>query len=99
LKNYRNYLESNHWKRIKNKKYNSNPKLYKCSICGYRKGLHLHHKTYKRIEKERLSDLVWLCEICHKNLHAEFDKSGAKDLFKFSNKFIKRERKRIKALF
>lgn len=29
----------------------------------------MHHKTYKRLGKERLTDLILLCEDCHLELH------------------------------
>jgi 5-methylcytosine-specific restriction endonuclease McrA len=38
--------------------------------CGSRYRLEVHHKTYERFGRERLNDLVCLCEDCHKAVHA-----------------------------
>lgn len=41
----------------------------KCSRCGDDKNkIQVHHKTYQRVGRERLSDLEPLCELCH-SLH------------------------------
>jgi len=65
--NYKSYLKSNKWKKLRETKL----KLagYKCEKCGSTDNLHLHHKTYKRLYKEHLKDLIVLCEICHKEEH------------------------------
>lgn len=68
--NYKKYLNSSIWKNTKIKfnksKYNKN----KCYICGEKNvNLHLHHKTYERLGKERLTDLVQLCGPCHTLVH------------------------------
>lgn len=67
---YIRYLRSNTWKQMR-RTY-----LFKCNnICAcckkYHKDneLHLHHHTYERFKKERESDLVIVCESCHKNIH------------------------------
>jgi len=61
--NYNEYLNSEHWKNKRKAK-----KLSNC-ICGSNVRLELHHKTYKRVGQERLSDLVWLCHDCHEKAH------------------------------
>lgn len=65
--NYEQYLKTEHW-RLKKKEYSS---VYKkeCAICGDKKKLHLHHKTYENVGKENLEDLVLLCEKCHYEIH------------------------------
>jgi ribonuclease HI len=66
---YKKYLNSKHWKNVK-ERYNKS-KLNKgcCIMCGRKNKLNLHHKTYKRFGKERLSDLVYLCSYCHTDIH------------------------------
>lgn len=64
---YKSYLRSKKWKAKKAAIFNERGK--KCEDCGYEKGLHIHHLTYKRIYKERLSDLKILCSECHKKAH------------------------------
>ena len=46
-------------------------------MCGKpkHKGMHLHHITYERLGKERLSDLVPVCESCHRFIH-DFQKES-----------------------
>lgn len=65
---YYNYLKSDKWKsKRKQVKELCN---YKCAKCGVRtfKG-DVHHKTYARLYREKLSDLVYLCRKCHINSH------------------------------
>lgn len=66
---YIEYLQSNQWqakRRLKAKQQN-----YTCQKCHKKilKGFNIHHITYKRFKKERLSDLMFLCEDCHKSFH------------------------------
>jgi len=38
----------------------------KCERCSLRKPLELHHRTYERLGRELMSDLLLLCSNCHK---------------------------------
>lgn len=38
-------------------------------MCEESKFLQLHHKTYKNLGNEKLSDLVYLCNKCHHETH------------------------------
>ena len=64
---YYAYIQSLSWK----SKANERKKLshYQCDICGSKKSLQIHHKTYKRLGRERMSDLACLCSKCHKRVH------------------------------
>ena len=42
---------------------------YICQLCKMRKAYQVHHKTYKRIFNERLTDLIAVCGICHLDKH------------------------------
>jgi len=42
---------------------------YRCEQCGLPWGLEVHHKTYERLGKEDLGDLICLCGDCHRKLH------------------------------
>jgi 5-methylcytosine-specific restriction endonuclease McrA len=66
---YQKYLKSSHWRDVKRRFRRS--KLYRdtCYICGKKGCLHLHHKSYKRLGSERLTDLVQLCSTCHREVH------------------------------
>ena len=70
---YVQYLQSEHWKQLKDKFYHSKMGKHKCYACGKAEKLNLHHKTYRRIGHERLNDLVLLCENCHKKAHKYAD--------------------------
>lgn len=40
-----------------------------CEHCGVAGVEEIHHLTYKRFRKERLSDLLGLCSDCHEKIH------------------------------
>jgi rRNA maturation protein Nop10 len=69
---YHAYLRSPAWQRkvgaVKRKAG------YRCHDCGAGGRLEVHHKTYVRIFRERLSDLVALCPRCHKRRHTMTEK-------------------------
>ena len=61
------YLKTNDWKiKRKAKMYQAR---YKCEKCKSRKKLQVHHKDYKNWFDVELTDLLLLCEICHKKEH------------------------------
>ena len=64
---YKAYLKSPEWQATRRKVF----KLYgyRCDQCGSAKNLHIHHITYENLGEEQISDLVPLCEECHKKLH------------------------------
>lgn len=72
FKNYREYLQSDHWKEIKWLYRNSDYPQY-CLACSG-KQYDLHHRTYKRLGAEWKSDLVPICRDCHNRIHEYFDK-------------------------
>lgn len=70
--NYRNYLQTKHWKNIRNKirnKYNG-----KCQICCSTNNINVHNNTYERIGKEDENDLILLCQECHEIFHNKLNK-------------------------
>ena len=67
---YRTYLKSRAWLKIKKAVLERDDN--KCTKCGERKHLHVHHKTYIRIYQEALSDLATLCRCCHEKEHGIF---------------------------
>ena len=66
-RSYKEYLKSDTWK-IKRDKVIKRAKN-KCEVCNTNRAWQVHHITYKRIFRERLSDLVATCETCHKAEH------------------------------
>lgn len=65
---YRKYLRTRHWKRMKDKVYKYR-KTVCCETCGSLLDRNVHHKTYKRLWNEKVSDLIILCRACHESEH------------------------------
>lgn len=74
--NYSEYLQTLHWKKIRETYFNDPDTLKKCYVCDYGGNLQLHHKNYERLGRELLTDLLPLCKHCHKNVHIYLDKNG-----------------------
>jgi len=66
-KKYQNYLNSQKWKNKRLKVLNR--EKFRCERCKEARATQVHHKTYKRIHKERLSDLMAVCAPCHRAIH------------------------------
>lgn len=64
---YDEYLRGQHWSDVK-RRY-SESKYKKECFCGAKENLELHHKTYKHLGNEPLSDLTLLCRACHQTVH------------------------------
>ena len=72
---YKGYLQSPAWKSKRKRKLLV--ENYTCEHCGYCSfdfhiveiPLDVHHKTYKNLGNEPMSDLVVLCRNCHEKLH------------------------------
>lgn len=75
-KEYKKYLKSKHWQDVKRRFKESKLYIGKCFCCGSTKDLHLHHKSYRRLNKERLTDLIELCSVCHMKVHEMVRKSN-----------------------
>lgn len=66
--NYQVYLKSKTWDSKRRQVLKRDE--YKCQLNYSHTGpMHVHHKTYERIGRERLSDLITLCENCHRLIH------------------------------
>ena len=67
-KEYLDYIKSKTWKKKRQKRLDIDN--HTCQDCGVAsQSLDVHHKTYKRFKRERMSDLVSLCRDCHKLRH------------------------------
>ena len=68
-KTYEDYLSTRHWRALRVKVAKLRNHL--CELCDKKieLGYHIHHKSYKRLGNERLGDLMFLCENCHKEVH------------------------------
>ena len=112
-RNYQEYLSTEHWKQLRVRFFGS--KLFKgtryhgslvrqgqsCFNCHQKDRLQVHHKTYRRLGREWLGDMIALCPECHKNLHEKFnelvierpEKAKAK-LLRYAHKHLPESRKR-----
>jgi 5-methylcytosine-specific restriction endonuclease McrA len=96
---YESYIQSKDWRKVRERYFNSNmPQV--CFACSKTKqpGFHLHHKTYKRLGAEYLTDLMLLCPDCHTKIHKIHRNKKTKNaLWYVSTKFV-RESRKIKEL-
>jgi hypothetical protein len=66
---YRGYIASREWTQKKDE-YARSKMQKSCWCCGAHDVLlDTHHLTYKRLGKERLTDLRKVCRHCHKGIH------------------------------
>lgn len=66
---YREYMNSPEWAETRNR-YRASNRLQSCLVCRA-PNVDLHHRTYKRLGRERLHDLVPLCREHHEQLHEQ----------------------------
>lgn len=64
---YLNYINSIAWRLRREDYYTRHER--KCADCGETRCIHLHHKTYKRLGREKDKDLKPLCKWCHAKRH------------------------------
>ena len=64
---YMDYLNTEHWQKVrKDALKRSN---YSCQLCNSKDSLNVHHRTYERKGEELPSDVIVLCQFCHKKFH------------------------------
>jgi len=77
----KDHLQSEYWHKLKVAKLQQCGSY--CEKCGrLSKHLDLHHKTYKRLGFEALSDVVLLCRTCHEHQHEYYGKDRKTDYSK-----------------
>lgn len=64
---YYKYLHTQHWAQLRELKLAEVD--YRCQLCYSPKKLHVHHRTYVRLGREKLTDLTVLCKECHDVFH------------------------------
>jgi 5-methylcytosine-specific restriction endonuclease McrA len=60
---YNAYIQSPAWRKKRAARIRRDH--YMCQTCGVRGYLTVHHRTYERLGRERMDDLITLCESCH----------------------------------
>ena len=76
FRSYSAYLRSPHWKTFR-AKFRRTGRKWACSVCDGEKELELHHKTYDKLGKEELTDVIPLCHSCHGEVHSWLDADGS----------------------
>lgn len=79
------YLASPRWA-MKKDAYRASGRPQACLMCGAER-VDLHHRTYKRLGRERLTDLVPLCRTHHEAVH-DFHAASGLTLEKATARFL-----------
>lgn len=71
---YKEYIQSEEWRH--KRQMIAYIHHYKCAKCGKictdkfnLNGFEVHHKTYANFMHEKVSDLTFLCQRCHRIIH------------------------------
>lgn len=89
---YNWYLKSPKWAAKREAYFNAFGKF--CRACGKTVGpIQLHHMTYERLGRERMSDLVALCRDCHRDVESLYRRSGRGERMGITLAFIRNKRK------
>ena len=67
FESYSEYLLSDWW--IDKRQAIFVVKKKRCQLCGSKKKVSIHHKTYEHLGNEPLKDLMILCGVCHEHEH------------------------------
>lgn len=65
MDDYSNYLKSDHWKIMREKRLSIDN--YKCQLCGTKKDLRVHHLRYNDLDN--VDTLLTVCDKCHRDIH------------------------------
>ncbi len=66
---YEKYMRSAEWRHFR-LRYFASGMPTNCLACQTSERITLHHITYARLKRERFTDVVPLCWLCHRRLHA-----------------------------
>jgi 5-methylcytosine-specific restriction endonuclease McrA len=89
---YNKYITGPRWAAKREAWFNAFGKW--CRACKTTYGpIQLHHMTYDRLGRERMSDLVALCNKCHREVEALYRRSGRVDRTAITLAYIKAKRK------
>lgn len=64
------YLNTIHWRKMRQKVYDKYKGI--CQKCGdsiYLEDANIHHRTYKHMGNEEITDLILYCSSCHSKIH------------------------------
>lgn len=94
----KNYLSSRHWKKKRKEAYEFyKGQCQKCKTVIPIEQSNIHHRTYKRIGNEILTDLVLYCKSCHSSIHSEKKKFNEvkKTLSFYTKQLTEEEKKKV----
>ncbi len=93
--NYQNYLRSDHWRKKRRELFEKTGKF--CHLCYAKKNLLVHHKNYKRLYNELLTDIIVICTRCHRKIHFrnKINKRTFSEASKIYNKLYRSMRAKI----
>ncbi len=100
---YKEYLESEKWKKVKEYIFSTRENI--CEICSSKDNLVIHHKTYKYIARYNVKrssiGTVILCSDCHNEAHilSKSNNYGLKQVIKILKRKYKKEREKNILLF
>lgn len=72
---YAAYRETDRWKNLRRAVMLRAKR--KCEICRRRDGTDLAHLTYDRMFNELMTDVLWLCRACHRQLDGRDGDGGS----------------------
>jgi hypothetical protein len=72
FRHYHDYLRSDHWRGV-NRRYRESRRFPQCCLACGGPDFQLHHRTYERLGREPLTDLLPLCRDCHFLVHGAGD--------------------------
>lgn len=65
--NYKQYIQSNHWRRTRKQKLKEAGGI--CERCRRNDATQAHHLHYGSLGKEKMEDLQAVCRPCHEKIH------------------------------
>jgi len=77
--NYEEYLQTEHWQHQRKKALKFWD--HRCMLCFSNQSLIVHHRCYYRLWAELPTDVVVLCDQCHKRHHAVIEQDYKLQLF------------------
>ena len=86
------YLASPAWSAFR-QRYRTSGRRWRCAACGSESRLDLHHRTYARLGREHLADVVPVCRECHENIHVAARRTG-RALDAVTDRYILRAQRR-----
>lgn len=89
MADYHAYIRSPEWQAVK-QRYRASRLPQDCLRCGSSENIELHHRSYRRLGRERLSDIVPLCRDCHRRLHHARNDRRSVSLWGFAKRFVRK---------